>query len=192
MRAGGVLLAAGAGSRFGAVKQLAPVGGRPLVLEALEPMLRSSLLVASVVVLGAHADAVAPALVGSGAEVVRCGAWVEGPSRSLAAGLTALPADVDWAVVCLGDELGLPAAAVERVLAAVTWAGEVRAARATWRGRPAHPVVLHRSLWPAVADVRGDEGARSLLRGPETLLVPCDDLGDPYDVDRPEDLPRER
>ena len=52
---------------------------------------------------------------------------------------------------------------------------------ASYAGVRGHPVVLDRAVWPSVPD----EGARAL----EPVLVPCDDLGSPGDVDRPEDLP---
>jgi len=70
--------------------------------------------------------------------------------------------------------------APDRVVAA--WragAGDVVAA--SYGGSRGHPVVLGRSAWASVPD----EGARAL----QPVLVPCDDLDPPGDVDRPEDLP---
>ena len=80
----------------------------------------------------------------------------------------------------LADGPDLAPAAVDRVVTA--WrqgAGDVVAA--SYRGVRGHPVVLDRAVWASVPDA----GARAL----EPLLVPCDDLGEPGDVDRPEDLP---
>ena len=52
---------------------------------------------------------------------------------------------------------------------------------ASYDGDRGHPVLLGRAVWETVPD----EGARAL----EPVLVPCDDLGAPGDVDRPDDLP---
>jgi nicotine blue oxidoreductase len=82
-------------------------------------------------------------------------------------------------VVVLADGPGLAPEAIERVVAA--WrkgAGDVVAA--SYRGDRGHPVVLGRAVWPAVPD----EGARAF----EPVLVPCDDLGAPGDVDVPGDI----
>ena len=71
-------------------------------------------------------------------------------------------------------------AAIERVVAAWRESGASLVA-ASYAGERGHPVVLDRSLWAEVPD----EG----LRNWEPLLVPCDDLGAPGDVDYPDDLP---
>jgi len=114
------------------------------------------------------------------ARMVHCDGWQLGPGASLRCGLDTLGADVEAAVVILADGPDLAAAAVDRVVAA--WrggAGDVVAA--SYGGVRGHPVVLARAVWPSVPD----EGARAL----DPVLVPCDDLGDPGDVDRPADLP---
>jgi CTP:molybdopterin cytidylyltransferase MocA len=126
-----------------------------------------------VVVAGAHqldADAV----------VVHCPEWALGGGASLRCGLRALPPDTRAAAVVLADGPDLSPAAVDRVVAA--WrdgAGEIVAA--SYGGVRGHPVVLDRTVWDRVPD----EGARAF----DPVLVPCDDLGSPGDVDRPEDLP---
>jgi nicotine blue oxidoreductase len=82
-------------------------------------------------------------------------------------------------VVVLADGPDLAPAAVERVLEA--WrAGAGPLVAASYAGDRGHPLVVARELWESVPD----EGLRAL----EPVLVPCDDLGAPGDVDRPEDL----
>ena len=126
-----------------------------------------------VVVLGAHE-------VETDARIVRCPEWELGGGASLRCGLRALADETQAAVVLLADGPDLAAAAIDRVVEA--WrngAGEVVAA--SYGGVRGHPVLLGRSVWGDVPD----EGARAL----DPVLVPCDDLGAPGDVDRPEDLP---
>ena len=108
------------------------------------------------------------------ARVVDCPDWQRGPGASLRCGLEALGPEVEAAVVVLADGPDLAPAAIDRVVAAwrTTGADVVAASYAGDRG---HPVLLARRAWSAIPD----EGARAL----EPLLVPCDDLGAPGDVD---------
>jgi CTP:molybdopterin cytidylyltransferase MocA len=155
-----VVLAAGAASRFGAPKQ------RLLLPRVLERV-RGSSVDDVLVVAGAHA-------LETDARVVQCDDWERGPGASLRCGLAALGPEVEAAVVVLADGPNLAPPAVDRVIA--TWresGAEVVAA--SYGGDRGHPVLLARPAWNAVPD----EGARAL----EPLLVPCDDLGSPGDVD---------
>ena len=83
-------------------------------------------------------------------------------------------------MVVLADGPELAPAAVKRVLAAWRETGAPLVA-ASYGGVRGHPLVVARSAWEDIPD----EG----LRAHEPLLVPCDDLGAPGDVDFPEDLP---
>ena len=167
LQVGAVILAAGAATRYGSPKQ------RLLLTEVLDHLGESVEIGEVVVVTGAYD-------VDTDARVVVCPDWERGPGASLRCGLEALHRDTAAAAVILADGPDLSPAAVDRVVAA--WragAGEVVAA--SYGGSRGHPVVLGRSAWASVPD----EGARAL----EPVLVPCDDLGAPGDVDRPEDLP---
>ncbi|HWG57392.1 MAG TPA: NTP transferase domain-containing protein [Gaiellaceae bacterium] len=161
-----VVLAAGAASRFGSPKQR-------ILLPAVLERLRDAPVDRVVVVAGAH-ELEAPVA------TVRCADWARGPGASLRCGLAALPSEARAAVVVLADGPDLQAAAVARVLD--RWI-ETRAPRlaASYRGVRGHPLVLDRTAWDDVPD----EG----LRGHDVLLVPCDDLGEPGDVDYRTDLP---
>ena len=161
-----VVLAAGASSRFGSPKQR-------LLLPAVLERVRASVVDDVVVVVGAHE-------VETDARTVICPDWERGPGASLRCALAALPAEAEAAVVVLADGPDLAPAAVDRVVDA--WrsgAGEVLAA--TYGGQRSHPVLLARSAWNEIPD----EGARTVAATP----VPCDDLGAPGDVDRPDQLP---
>lgn len=155
-----VVLAAGAATRYGGPKQREFL---PRVLDAL----RASPVDEIVVVAGAYP-------LETDARVVDCPDWARGPGATLRCGLRALPDDADAAVVVLADGPDLAPATVARVVDA--WresnAGVVAASYGGDRG---HPVVLAREVWGDVPD----EGARGL----DPVLVPCDDLGAPGDVD---------
>jgi len=162
----GVVLAAGAATRFGGPKQalLAP--------EVIERM-ASAGLAGVLVVTGAHP-------VETDVPAVRCPEWKRGPGASLKCGLRALGDAVDAAVVALADGPDLSPAAVQRVVEVWQESG-AEVVAATYDGNRGHPVLLARSVWAQIPD----EGARAL----PALTVPCDDLGFPGDVDTPADLP---
>jgi CTP:molybdopterin cytidylyltransferase MocA len=180
---GGIVLAAGAGTRFGGAKQLAELHGRPLLEHALRTMAAAP-LDRVVVVLGSDAEEVMRTVDLHGAEPVVCDRWEEGQSASLACGLAELEG-CEAVVVTLGDQPGLAPEAIARVLAA---RGDTDAVRATYAGEPGHPVLLERRLFERLRDVSGDHGARHLLLSVPTASVPCDDLGGGHDVDTPDQL----
>jgi CTP:molybdopterin cytidylyltransferase MocA len=180
----GVVLAGGEGRRFGGLKQLASLAGRPLLQHAVDAANAAPELDRVVVVLGARAAEVAAALSPGRAELVVCDDWAEGMAASLRAG-------ADWSLVTMGDEPRLPPAAVARVVEAARAAPPGTAAvRARWHGTPGHPVALSARLAPRVEDLRGDVGARALFEHERVLDVELGDLGRPLDVDLAGDLPR--
>jgi nicotine blue oxidoreductase len=163
-----VVLAAGAATRFGAPKQRLLL---PLVLERLARCELDPV----VVVEGAHPLAdVVPA----GFDLVRCADWGRGRGASLRCGLASLADAVEGAIVVLADGPGLDPGAVDRVLARRA-DGDVVAA--SYHGARGHPLYLARAAWRDVPD----EGMGRL----PAVLVPCDDLGRPGDVDTPDAWP---
>jgi CTP:molybdopterin cytidylyltransferase MocA len=180
---GGLVLAAGAATRFGAPKQLAELDGVPLLEHALRTMTAAP-VGRVVVVLGSAADEIAVAVDLHGADPLVCTRWEEGQSASLACGLAEL-ADCEAVVVTLGDQPRMSPEAIRRVIEARNGAAAVRA---TYGGEPGHPVLLERDLFEALRNVSGDKGARNLLLSVQVLDVPCDDLGGGEDVDTPAEL----
>jgi molybdenum cofactor cytidylyltransferase len=182
---GGLVLAAGEARRFGSPKQLAPLAGRPLLEHALIAMSAVARLRPTIVV-GAHADEILEQVPLHGARPVRCEGWPEGQAASLRCGVAALADAVDAVVVVLGDQPALDPRAIERVIGSRD--GTSAAVRASYGGRPGHPVLLERSLFAAVAGLRGDEGARTALADAIVRVVRCDGLGSDLDVDEPAQL----
>lgn len=180
----GLVLAAGAGRRFGSPKALAVLDGVRLVDRAVG-VLTDGGCSQVLVVSGAAALRVA------GAAVVDNPHWDTGMGSSLRIGLAALRADAT--VVLLVDTPWVGPDAVRRLVAAHARGAVV--AQATYAGLPGHPVLLSRSVWPDVSALAlGDQGARAFLRAHPDLVTPvdCDGTGDPRDVDVPEDLTRPR
>lgn len=180
----GLLLAAGAGSRMGRPKALVTgEDGTPWLVHGVAT-LREGGCDDVTVVLGAAADEAA-ALVPDGVDVVVADDWASGMSASLRAGLDALGGSAaDVALVTLVDLPDVHADVVRRVLAAAT--GAATLARATFEGRPGHPVALGRDHWAGVTGAAsGDAGARDYLATHDVLGVECGDLATGRDVDRP-------
>lgn len=174
--AAGVLLAAGAGTRFGMPKVLAAEGDW---LRFAIVALRDGGCADVLVVLGAAiVDVPAPA------RAVLAADWRDGLSASLRAGISALGDDTDYAVIHTVDTPDIGADVVRRVLRAARSA-DSGLARAQFAGRPGHPVVVGRQHWPELLrGLRGDEGAKPFLRG-RTDVVPidCADLATGRDID---------
>jgi molybdenum cofactor cytidylyltransferase len=177
---GGLVLGAGAGTRFGSEpKQLAELDGRPLLEHAVAAQCAVGELERVVVVLGAHAAQIAAAVSFGRAEVIVCEEWEEGQSASLRCG-AAMLAGAEKVIVTLGDMPRIGTAVIARFVT------EPPRAQAVYGGRPGHPVVLGPDELSALARLRGDVGARELLDGGRR--IECQELGGGDDIDTPEDL----
>ncbi len=176
----GLLLAAGAGERYGGPKALArDDDGTSWLLRSVQALrLCSEILV----VLGAEAERAA-ALLPMSVSRIRADDWAEGMGASLRAGLAALASSShETALVSLVDLPDVDAGVVARLLA--TASGPHDLARAAYDGVPGHPVLIGRDHWAGVIEVAtGDRGARDYLAAHEVLLVECGDLATGVDVD---------
>jgi molybdenum cofactor cytidylyltransferase len=179
----GLVLAAGAGTRFGErSKLLAELEGRPLLEHAVAAACAVSELERVAVVIGAAAEEILARVDFMRAEPVVCSDWNEGQSASLRCGIEFLTreADVSRVIVTLGDQPRVSPALIARFV------NEPPGTRAVYDGVPGHPVVLGPVQLRAIAGVRGDKGARELLQGGNT--IECGDSSAVRDVDTPEDL----
>jgi len=185
----GLLLAAGAGRRAGGPKALrTDRHGRPWAEQGVDVLLAGGCARVHVVV-GAAADEVARLVPTSDrVAVVRCDDWSRGIGASLRAGLVSLdPASVA-VLVHLVDLPDVGASVVGRVAAGATRAS---LARATYAGRPGHPVLVGADHWPALLDELEDgDGARGYLIAHAATGVECGDLATGLDVDGPVEVRR--
>jgi molybdenum cofactor cytidylyltransferase len=181
-----IVLAAGASTRFGSPKQLAQVNGRPL----LQLTVSRAVEVAGpavTVVLGANAAQLAPGLRHCGASVVVNREWEEGMASSLRAGVARLPAAADGVLLMLADQPAVTADDLRRLVGA-------------WRRQPQHIVAAHyagtagvpaifpREDFATLGALRGDAGARVLLKRGGDRVVRVALPSAAIDIDTPEDL----
>ncbi|HWI08566.1 MAG TPA: nucleotidyltransferase family protein [Solirubrobacteraceae bacterium] len=182
-----VVLAAGSGSRFGGAKQLAELDGIPLLEHALRAVEAVPLIDRIVVVLGARAEEVRAGVDLGAAEPVVCAAWEEGQAASLRCGIAAV-ADADAAVLTLGDMPRITPQVIARFAALAAEHGTFARARAVYDGMPGHPVVLGREYFAQIEALRGDVGARGVLKAIGAYAIECSHLCSAADVDTPEAL----
>lgn len=186
-RIAGLVLAAGRSTRMGGPnKLLLDIEGRPMVAHAVEA-LTASKADSVTVVTGHQAEAVRQALDGFDVRFVHNPDYEDGISTSLKAGLAAVGAEADGAIVCLGDMPGVTAAHVNRLIAAFD-PGEGRSICVPMTdGKRGNPVLWARAFFDAMSAVKGDVGARHLIGANEEHVceVAFDDAAVLDDIDTP-------
>ena len=182
----GILLAAGAARRFGSNKLLHPLAGdTPMALAALAN-LRSA--VAHVVAVVRPGDAqLKHRLSEAGATVIECANAEEGMGASLACAVSATGEVAGW-IVALADMPYIRPDTIAKITAALA-AGAAIVAPA-YQGRRGHPVGISAAFRRQLESLRGDEGARSMLKlnSGQITLIEVDDPGVCRDIDTPQDL----
>ena len=157
-----ILLAAGASRRFGERnKLLLKINGQPLVRRAARAILAVPQIQPLIVVTGHQPTHIHQVLAGLPATFIHNPAHRSGMASSLRAGLRALPPQAAAALICLADMPHLEPSHI----------------RAALSGRPSHsgpPALLPRRLFPRALSLRGDTGARNLLRAPGPPLPDID------------------
>lgn len=188
-----VILAAGRSSRMGRAKQLVVVDGESMVRSAVKVALATS-AEPVVLVTGAYAEDVAGQvtdLVGKTfgrLHIVHNPAWAEGQAGSMHVGLGALSERCGAAIFFPVDQPYMPPLLLEQ-LAAAWQAGAKLAAPAVEGELRGAPALFDRSLWPELYMVRGDVGARGVLRAHAEQVHRVDAPASWLrDLDTPEDL----
>ena len=182
-----IVLAAGQSRRMGSVnKLLAEIAGKPMTTHVVDAAIASS--ASPVVVVTGHEPALLEeALADRDVRFIHNPDFADGLSTSLHAGLTLLDADIDGAVVCLGDMPSVSADHINRLIAAFDPAAGHAIIVPTFNGKRGNPVLWHRRFFAQMSDVSGDVGARHLIGDNEGSLleVAMDDDAILADLDTP-------
>jgi molybdenum cofactor cytidylyltransferase len=185
-----VVLAAGRSSRMGGPnKLLEKIGGRPLVRIVAEAAVASTARPV-IVVTGHQRERVEAALAGLRVRFAHNAHFVDGLGTSLKAGIAAVPAEADGAIICLGDMPQVDAALIDRLIGAFDPDKGALAVVPTINGHRGNPVVWSRRFFPDLMAVEGDVGARHLIgRYAEAVTeVPLAGTAALTDIDTPEAL----
>ncbi|HYM44325.1 MAG TPA: nucleotidyltransferase family protein [Steroidobacteraceae bacterium] len=181
-----IVLAAGASTRFGSPKQLVRIGGRPL-LHAVVTRAAEVTGNALIVVLGCGAAELAPLLKHSPGSVVVNRHWREGLASSIRTGVLRLPPTCSGALLLLADQAAVTTDDLKRL--AGTWRRRPQCiAAALYAGTAGAPAIFPRSTFSELAALRGDMGARAILRRSADRLVRVPMPAAELDLDTPEDL----
>ena len=183
-----LLLAAGGSRRFGAPKLTQLLNRVPVVRWSAHAL--DGIAVELVVVVPPDDAAISAALDGLAARIVVNERAAEGMGTSLARGIAALDATVEAALVALGDEPLVSHTAHKHVLARFREGGAAIVA-STYHGERGHPVLFRRDVFPELAALDGDRGARGVVdRDPARVAFVEMGVAHPVDVDTPDDLAR--
>jgi molybdenum cofactor cytidylyltransferase len=189
-RIAAVVLAAGRSTRMGAMNKLiAEIGGKPLVRIAAEQALASHAKPV-VVVTGHQREKVEAALKDLDVRFVHNPDYAEGLGTSLRTGITAVPPEVDGAVICLGDMPQVDASLIDKLIDAFDPERGALVVMPTIDGRRGNPVVWARRFFPDLMAIGGDVGARHLIGNVAEAVaeVPVDGEAALIDVDTPDAL----
>ncbi len=189
-----IILAAGCSTRFGddrsTTKAVAHFGGAALVRRVAGAALASH--ASPVIVVTGHAgDLIASALKDCDVRLVDAPDYAAGLSRSLRAGVVALPADAEGAIILLADMPLIAPALIDALIATFEAAPNATAVVPIYAGRRGNPVLLARTLFATAAKLDGDRGAGQILAEIDGVVeCPVTDESIFADVDTPDDLRR--
>ena len=189
-RIAAVVLSAGRSTRMGGPnKLLAEIGSRPLIRIAVEEALASR-ADPVIVVVGHQRREIEKVLAGLPARIVYNANFADGLGTSLKAGIAAVPAEADGAVVCLGDMPQVDASLIDRLIGAFDPDRGALVIVPTFEGKRGNPVLWSRRFFPDLMAIEGDIGARHLIGryGEAVLELPMEGKGALTDIDTPEAL----
>ncbi len=183
-RVTGLVLAAGGSHRLGRPKQLLPFGSATLLQHVLETA-RGCPFDQLLCVVGGSADDVRAGVDFEGIEVVENHAFGTGCSSSIAAALGAVDQRSERLVLMLGDQPGVTAETVARLIEGSAGAPLAACAYADGRG---HPLYFSRELFGELSSMHGDKAVWKLLdRHAEQVTDVSIEGPIPLDVDTWED-----
>jgi molybdenum cofactor cytidylyltransferase len=181
-----IVLAGGASTRFGSAKQLVRIGDRPL-LSLVAGRAAEVVGQALLIVLGARAAELTPLLKHSGGSTVVNRDWREGLASSIRTGVARLPPSCAGVMLLLADQACVTAEDLRRLAGA--WRRQpLCIAAAQYGGTVGAPAIFPRHLFSELSDLRGDNGARVLLKRHPDSLVKVPMTSAAFDLDTPDDL----
>lgn len=181
-----IVLAAGASRRFGSPKQLVRFDGQLLLQRVIAAATELTGSAVSVV-LGAHAAEIAANLPPGTASIVINRGWQEGIASSIRCAVSRLPGACDGALIMLGDQPMVGSHGLNRLAAA--WRRQPRGIVASRYGSVTGvPAIFPRWCFNDLAGLRGDQGARVLIRRYSDYVVRLAHPEAEVDIDYPEDL----
>jgi molybdenum cofactor cytidylyltransferase len=181
----GIVLAGGGSSRLGSPKQLVLLKGRTLLVHAADCCLSGG-CEPVIVVLGASRETIEPTLSGLPVRVVVNEDWREGIASSIRAGISALPDGVEALVLATCDQPELEPDVVRRLIKGFDGTPG-RMVACAYGGTVGVPALFGRDRFEGLLQLRGDSGARQLLRGNLESVVRVPWSGGAFDLDLPSD-----
>ncbi len=183
------VLAAGESRRFGAAKLSSPFRGTTLLGAALEGMLAAG-FDRMMLVVGHEAGSILGSLderLLRGVEVVQNPDYKSGMGSSIGAAACAAR-ECDALAIALGDKPAAGPEAARAVLGAYRRSAAAACA-AVSLGTPGHPAIFRKELFQDLRGIRGDSGAREILRRNASRAVFVEvDPASQLDVDEPRDI----
>ena len=181
-----IVLAAGGSTRLGSAKQLVRIGDRPL-LSLVAGRAAEVVGHALLIVLGAQAAELAPLLKHSAGSTVVNRDWREGLASSIRTGIARLPPSCAGVMLVLADQACVTADDLRRLAGA--WRRQpLSVAAAQYSGSVGAPAIFPRHVFSELSDLRGDSGARVILKRHADGLVKVPMMSAAFDLDTPDDL----
>ena len=185
---GVVVLSAGASSRMGRPKQLMKFNNKSLLQNTIGAALQTGIRPV-IVVVGAHNDLVEKEISNTGIQVVRNLEWKEGMASSLRVGLAAAKKnnpDLDGIIFMVCDQPFVNSALINSLLNAQRETGKPLVA-CSYGDRLGTPALFHKSLFGELVQLKGDIGARAIIKKHEDLASVIKFPAGIIDIDTPED-----
>jgi molybdenum cofactor cytidylyltransferase len=182
MKIAGLVLAAGAASRFGSPKQLADIDGKPMLQHCID---QANKVLPDMIytVLGNQHRNIAANITGT--QLILNPDWQEGIGKSIATGVTYLRADYDAILVLLADQPRVKSLHLQKLIS--LFDGH-RPVCSYYQQSVGVPAIFPKVNFDTLSKLSGDKGAKALLLGmaDDMLSLPLPEAS--FDIDRPEDL----
>ncbi len=183
----GIILAAGASTRFGSPKQLAEIEGETMIAGVVRRAL-DQCTSGVVVVAGANFDQWASVLDGLPVRTIRNERWQEGMGSSIRSGMAGVPESSLGVLLMLCDQPAVTAADLSRLISVWRSAPE-RIAASRYANNLGVPAIFPRRYWPQLRELKGKGGAKQIIRNAEAVSA-VDMPKAAFDIDTLEQLER--